>query len=74
MYVFPAGIMIVPPLPHCAIAEVMAGTSSVLAVPAEAGVHVARFEPVEEAAVMRHEQSSERRKDVLSDMLGVMVT
>ena len=39
----PAGKTIVPPFPHDCMAEMMAGESSVPALPAEAGVQVARL-------------------------------
>lgn len=41
--VVPAGMTIVPPCPQDLIAAAIAGTSSVDALPAEAGVQVARF-------------------------------
>lgn len=43
MKVLPAGMMMVPPVPQDLKAASMAGTSSVLALSAEVGVHVARL-------------------------------
>ncbi len=44
MNVLPAGITIVPPLPHVDRALLMAGTSSIEMSPADAGVQMSRFD------------------------------